>query len=64
MPQNAISVVMPSALLGTVMLTLRGRGVGRSELIRRVDWLTRVIRSKGGQVAEFYGMSTGVVVDR
>ncbi|KAI7887357.1 putative acyltransferase [Lichtheimia hyalospora FSU 10163] len=61
---NAISVVMPSALLGTVMLTLRGRGVGRSELIRRVDWLTRVIRSKGGQVAEFYGMSTGVVVDR
>lgn len=55
---------MPSALVGTVILTLRGRGVGRSELIRRVDWLTRVINKKGGQVAEFHGMSTGVVVDR
>lgn len=62
--QNAISVIMPSALLGTVILTLRGRGVGRSELIRRVDWLTKVITAKGGQVAEFHGMSTSVVVDR
>ncbi|KAI9310810.1 hypothetical protein BX666DRAFT_2032528 [Dichotomocladium elegans] len=61
---NAVSVVMPSALLGTVILTLRGRGVGRSELIRRVDWLCKVIRAKGGQVAEFYGMSTSVIVDR
>ena len=55
---------MPSALLGTVLLTLRGRGVGRSELIRRVDWLIKVINAKGGQVAEFHGMSTGIVVDR
>ncbi|KAI8886316.1 putative acyltransferase [Backusella circina FSU 941] len=61
---NAISVVMPSALIGTVILTLRGRGVGRSELIRRVDWLKKAIEQKGGQVSEFYGMSTGDVVDR
>ncbi|KAI7905108.1 uncharacterized protein BX663DRAFT_501774 [Cokeromyces recurvatus] len=61
---NAISVVMPSALVGTVILTLRGRGVGRSELIRRVDWLRKIIEDKGGQVSEFHGMSTGEIVDK
>ncbi|KAG0188238.1 hypothetical protein DFQ28_005196 [Apophysomyces sp. BC1034] len=61
---NAISVVMPSALVGTVILTLRGRGVGRSELIRRVDWLTKVITAKGGNVAETHGMPTSLIVDR
>ncbi|KAI8098984.1 putative acyltransferase [Halteromyces radiatus] len=61
---NNVCVVMPSALVGTVILTLRGRGVGRSELIRRVDWLTRIIAVKGGQVSEFHGMSTGAIVDR
>lgn len=55
---------MPSALVGTVILTLRGRGVGRSELIRRVDWLRKIIQDKGGHVSEFYGMSTGSIVDR
>ncbi|KAG2210014.1 hypothetical protein INT47_003450 [Mucor saturninus] len=61
---NAIAVVMPSALVGTVILTLRGRGVGRSELIRRVDWLKNVIEAKGGQVSEFNDMSTGEIVDK
>ncbi|KAI8643609.1 hypothetical protein BD408DRAFT_414566 [Parasitella parasitica] len=61
---NAISVVMPSALVGTVILTLRGRGVGRSELIRRVDWLKKIIEDKGGQVSEFHGMSTAEIVDK
>ncbi|OBZ87843.1 Dihydroxyacetone phosphate acyltransferase [Choanephora cucurbitarum] len=61
---NAISVIMPSALVGTVILTLRGRGVGRSELIRRVDWLKKIIEDKGGQVSEFHDMSTGEIVDK
>ncbi|GAN00936.1 acyltransferase [Mucor ambiguus] len=61
---NAISVVMPSALVGTVILTLRGRGVGRSELIRRVGWLKKIIEDKGGQVSEFHEMSTGEIVDK
>ncbi|RUS24821.1 hypothetical protein BC938DRAFT_473025 [Jimgerdemannia flammicorona] len=55
---------MPTALIGTVILTLRGRGVGRNEVIRRVDWLRHQIILKGGQVAEFYGMTTGEIVDR
>ncbi|KAJ3412640.1 hypothetical protein HDV05_000451 [Chytridiales sp. JEL 0842] len=61
---NRVSVVMPTALVGTVLLTLRGRGVGRGELIRKVNWLSENVRLKNGQVADFGGMSTGWVVDR
>ncbi len=61
---NDVSVVMPTAIIGTVLLTLRGRGVGKSELIRRVEWLTHRIRAKGGRVAHFRGASLADVVDR
>lgn len=61
---NAVSVVMPTALVGTVLLTLRGRGVGKSELVRRVDWLSARVRNKGGRVAHFAGAPTEVVVER
>ena len=61
---NAVSVVMPTALVGTVLLTLRGRGVGKSELIRRVDWLSNRVRAQGGQVAHFGSLRTEEVVDR
>lgn len=61
---NDVSVVMPTALVGTVLLTLRGRGVGRSELIRRVDWLSERVRAQGGRVAHFGSQPTGVVVHK
>jgi glycerol-3-phosphate O-acyltransferase len=61
---NAVSVVMPTALIGTVLLTLRGRGVGKAELIRRVEWLSERVRSKGGRVAHFGNAPTSVVIDR
>lgn len=61
---NAVSVVMPTALIGTVLLTLRGRGVGIAELIRRVEWLSDRVRAKGGRVAHFAGAPTSLVVDR
>ncbi|KAI9754159.1 MAG: hypothetical protein M4579_004827 [Chaenotheca gracillima] len=61
---NDVSVVMPTALIGTVLLTLRGRGVGKSELVRRVDWLSERVRGKGGRVAHFGGLPTAVVADR
>ncbi|KAG4030573.1 hypothetical protein MFRU_011g00320 [Monilinia fructicola] len=61
---NAVSVVMPTALVGTVLLTLRGRGVGKSELIRRVEWISERVRNKGGRVAHFAGATTSVVVER
>jgi 1-acyl-sn-glycerol-3-phosphate acyltransferase len=61
---NSISVVMPTALVGTVLLTLRGRGVGKSELVRRVDWLSERVKAKGGRVAHFHAAPTSHVVDR
>lgn len=61
---NSASVVMPTALVGTVLLTLRGRGVGQEELLRRVRWLKRQIVFKGGNVSPFGGMSLSEVVSR
>jgi 1-acyl-sn-glycerol-3-phosphate acyltransferase len=61
---NDVSVVMPTALVGTVLLTLRGRGVGKSELIRRVEWLSDRVRAQGGRVAHFGNLPTSLVVDR
>lgn len=61
---NAVSVVMPTALVGTVLLTLRGRGVGKTELVRRVEWLSERVRNAGGRVAHFGGAPTEYVVRR
>ncbi|OJJ50843.1 hypothetical protein ASPZODRAFT_56627 [Penicilliopsis zonata CBS 506.65] len=61
---NDVAVMMPTALVGTVLLTLRGRGVGKAELVRRVDWLCERVRAKGGRVAHFYRAPTETVVDR
>ena len=61
---NDVSVVMPTALIGTVLLTLRGRGVGRAELIRRIEWLTDRVRAKGGRVAHFGNAPLSDVIER
>lgn len=61
---NRVSVVMPTSLIGTILLTLRGRGVGKSELVRRIEWLRSRIRAKGGRVAHFGGAETETVVER
>jgi glycerol-3-phosphate O-acyltransferase len=61
---NAVSVVMPTALIGTVLLTLRGRGVGIKELIRRIEWLSERVRAKGGRVAHFGNAPVSVVIER
>lgn len=61
---NQITSIMPAALVGTILLTLRGRGVGRNELIRKVKWLKDEIIMRGGKVAESGRSSTEVLVDR
>jgi glycerol-3-phosphate O-acyltransferase len=61
---NDVSVIMPTALIGTIILTLRGRGVGKTELIRRVDWLCDRVHAKGGRVAHFANLPTEIVVER
>ena len=61
---NDVSVIMPTALVGTTLLTLRGRGVGKMELVRRVDWLRQRISRQHGRVAHFGDLSTDAVVER
>lgn len=61
---NDVSVVMPTALIGTVLLTLRGRGVGKTELERRVNWLTDRVRAKGGRVAHFGNAPLSDIIER
>jgi glycerol-3-phosphate O-acyltransferase len=61
---NAVSVMMPTTLVGAVLLTLRGRGCGKSELVRRVEWLSARVQNKGGRVAHLHGAPTGLVVER
>lgn len=61
---NDVSVVMPTALIGTVLLTLRGRGVGKTELERRVLWLTDRVRAKGGRVAHFGAAPLSDIIER
>ncbi|KAK9451590.1 uncharacterized protein V1518DRAFT_369916 [Limtongia smithiae] len=61
---NAVSVVMPTALIGTVLLTLRGRGIGHIELIRKIEWLCVRIQERGGRVADFGSLTTAQVADR
>lgn len=61
---NEVSVVMPTALVGTVLLTLTGRSVGRTELMRRVEWLSERVKASNARVAHFAGISTEQVVDK
>lgn len=61
---NDVSVVMPTALVGTILLTLRGRGVGKSELVRRVNWLSDRVRAQNGRLAHFATNNTAAIVDR
>ncbi|KAI1653528.1 acyltransferase-domain-containing protein [Daldinia decipiens] len=61
---NDVSVVMPTALIGTVLLTLRGRGVGKSELVRRIEWLIARVGAKGGRVAHFGNSPLSDVIER
>lgn len=71
---NAVSVVMPTAMIGTILLTKRASsnngssresgGIGKSELIRRMDWLSSQIRAQGGRVSHFGGLPTSTVVER
>ncbi|GAA6059510.1 hypothetical protein JCM10212_002253 [Sporobolomyces blumeae] len=61
---NEVQIVMPAGLLGAVFLTIRGRGVGKTELVKRVLWLKQAIEDRGGKVADFGQMSAEEVVER
>jgi len=55
---------MPTALVGSVVLTCRGRGIGQQELYRRIEELIQRIKRSGGRVADFASMSLPEIIDR
>lgn len=61
---NRVSVIMPTALVGTCLLTLRGRGVGKNELAKKVEWLRNLIIARGGLVGPFTEDEIPAIVDR
>jgi hypothetical protein len=44
-------VAMPSAIIGTILLTIRARGITRKDLIEKFIWLRQEILKRGGKVA-------------
>jgi glycerol-3-phosphate O-acyltransferase len=39
---NSVTVIMPTAIVGTIVITLRGNGgIGEQEMLRKVNWLKR-----------------------
>lgn len=60
---NAASVVMPTSLIGTMLLTNRGRGISKNNLVRRVRWLIALIKLHGGHIGEFSQPSIEALVD-
>ena len=39
---NNVTVIMPTAIVGTIVITLRGNGgIGEQEMMRKVNWLKR-----------------------
>ncbi|MCB9638440.1 MAG: 1-acyl-sn-glycerol-3-phosphate acyltransferase [Myxococcales bacterium] len=58
---NMASVATPTALVATVMMTHERRGLSRSELIEKVDWLERAVSERGGKLTPFE--DTGKIVD-
>lgn len=60
---NSVSVVMPTSLIGTMLLTNRGRGMSKDNLERRVRWLIAQIKRHGGKIGEFHVSSISDVVE-
>eukprot|EP01059_Diplonema_ambulator_P019110 TRINITY_DN3191_c0_g1_i1.p1 TRINITY_DN3191_c0_g1~~TRINITY_DN3191_c0_g1_i1.p1 ORF type:complete len:729 (+),score=299.91 TRINITY_DN3191_c0_g1_i1:44-2188(+) len=60
---NRISTITPSSIVGTVLLTTRGRGVGREELFKKVLWLKEEIEKAGADVSWPKGVPTSEIID-
>jgi len=63
---NKASVTMPTAIVVTAILTHRGRGISRAELIRKFQWIRDMIVQRGGKVATVAtddSKHTGQIID-
>ncbi len=48
---NKVMVAMPSSIIGTILLTIRARGITRKELVEKYVWLSSEIIKRGGKVS-------------
>eukprot|EP00754_Rhynchopus_humris_P050569 Rhum_TRINITY_DN9031_c0_g1::Rhum_TRINITY_DN9031_c0_g1_i1::g.31253::m.31253 len=60
---NGTSTITPSAVVATVLLTTRGRGVGREELVHKTEWLKGEIELNGGRVSWPPNVPTCDIID-
>lgn len=65
---NNVSIVMPTSLVATVLLTWAGRGISRLQLLSRVSWLVNRVHDAGGRVGTMHPDHTefsdlGAVID-
>eukprot|EP00667_Euglena_gracilis_P002367 EG_transcript_2367 len=49
---NACSTILPTALVGTILLSHTDRGLHFDDLVRKVRWLQREVQARGGKVLE------------
>lgn len=65
---NNVAKILPTSLVGTLLLTQYERGIAKDELVRRVHWLQREVVSRGSEVVAQEGLtlsdSIKIVVDR
>ena len=58
---NMVSAALPTALVVTALLTHEGRGLSKTQLVRRVTWLRQEIAKRGGMVCHLQGNPASVV---
>lgn len=58
---NMITAALPTALVVTSLLTHEGRGMSKSDLVQKVEWLRSIILNRGGKVVTFHGNTSNVV---
>lgn len=63
---NRVGVIQGTALVGTILLMHKDRGLKLADLISKVDWLTKEIRARGGRVQATHSVEDTVaeVVDK
>jgi len=65
---NVVSKILPTTLVGTILLLHKERGLRMKELVERVRWLQQQVVQRGGQVTDDsisnLNKSVATVVDR
>lgn len=58
---NMIAAILPTSLVVTALLTHEGRGMSKTALVKKVEWLRDIILDRGGKVVTFEGNTSKVI---